>query len=151
MNQKKIAQKGAMELLQQVFRTIELVGIENTITLLNVAGKDLYKESSEEIDYILGKVCEKYDVPKKAIIFGTGRSTNRAHATYVFFFLLRENLNMSLEAIGDLCKVSVSHVSHKLTDIKALDPSNRIDAPKIADIGILDQDIKEFLKKKLNK
>lgn len=142
--------KTAMELLVEVLNVVEKIGIDNTVTLLKTAGEKIYENKSQEIDYILEIICIRYSTTKHSILMGTGNNENKSHATDVFFYMLKTYLGMTNKAIGDMCSLHDSSVSKGASRIRNLDFNNKVDHPKLVIIREIEQQVKDYIRSKMN-
>lgn len=90
------------KILDELFETVEVIGIERTIKTLQEAKMGSLLKQDVNIDFILNMVSEITSVPKQKILYGNDRSDDKKLAVAVSVYLIKNEFEYSF---SDLKKI----------------------------------------------
>jgi len=83
------------KILDELFETVEVIGIEMTIKTLQEAKMGSLLKQDINVDFILGSVSEATGVPKQKILYGNDRSDEKKIAVAVSVYLIKNEFSYS--------------------------------------------------------
>lgn len=83
------------QILDELFETVEVIGIERTIKTLQEAKMSSLLKQDVNIEFILNAVSELTAVPKQKILYGNDRSDDKKIAVAVCVFLIKNEFEYS--------------------------------------------------------
>lgn len=99
-------------LIDQLFRTVEEIGIPNTMSILKNAQFDKIEFDDSKVEKVVRRVAEHFNIPIYEIIFGNGRLNDRKYAIGFSAYYLRHCHDYSMEEVSQLLKKEVT-LCHK--------------------------------------
>lgn len=82
-------------ILDELFETVELIGIERTIKTLQDAKMSSLLKQDVNIDFIISAISEISGVPKQKILYGNDRSDDKKMAVALSVFIIKNEFNYS--------------------------------------------------------
>jgi len=112
MNQ---GQSISMVIFDELFTTIQKVGIDNTVKILQEAKQHSLILNDNNIDFILKTVSELTDVEVDRILKGIDRSDERKMAVSLCVYFIKEEYSYSLPDLKKIFNRDVSALSRHYT------------------------------------
>lgn len=112
--------KTNVSLLDELFNTVEVLGVEETSNLLIKSRTQKLTLQDERISFIFSTVSSIFKISIEQILNSTDKSTKRIHAFKFIVFYLRESFYMSFPEIGKVLNKSTSYVFKKHKELKEL-------------------------------
>ena len=107
-------------LLDELFNTVEVLGVEATSQILIKSRTQKLTLQDERIDFIFNTVSSIFKISIEEIFNSTDKSTKRIHAFKFIVFYLRETFYFSFPEIGKFLNKSTSYVFKKHKELKEL-------------------------------
>jgi chromosomal replication initiation ATPase DnaA len=108
----------SVQIINELFRTIELFGVDKTLSILKDSQKSKNDFSELDIDYILDAVSEISNVDKQRILFGNDRTDERKIALCLSIYFVRENFDYSYSDMGKIFNKDSSAINRYYTSVK---------------------------------
>jgi chromosomal replication initiation ATPase DnaA len=128
----------SVQIINELFKTIELFGVDKTLSILKDSQKSNNDFSELDIDYILDAVSEISNVDKQRILFGNDRTDERKIALCLSIYFVRENFDYSYSDMGKIFNKDSSAINRYYTSVK-----NVVKLPKTE----FEKKIEEYRKK----
>lgn len=109
-------QQAPSVLIDQLFKTVEAIGIENTRSMLKNAQFEKVEFYDSTVETVVRTVCEHFDIPIQEIIFGNGRLNDRKHAIGFSVLYLKDTYEYDMNSIAEFLKkdIGLCHKYRKL-------------------------------------
>lgn len=125
---KKRNKNQAFDLLGEILKSIDLIGIEGTLANVKRSINPFSDDTRSYIEFILGKTCIYFKVSQKSLIFGNGRG-ERVNARNACVWMLRNMLDLSYSDIQEIFydRIDDAIISRAIGRINALDKKVKVD------------------------
>ena len=117
--------KSGLQIIDELFKTVEIFGVDKTISILKESQKtkDILQEM--DVDYILEAVSQVSKVDKQRILFGNDRTDERKMALCLSIYFVRENFDYSYSDLSKIFNKDSSAISRYYVSVQ-----NIVKAPK---------------------
>jgi hypothetical protein len=138
-----MARNNSTELIEELLRTIDRVGLRKTIQGLKDTTNPL---NSMEVlqEYIILTICLEFKISKQFLLTGRKNAENRANAIGVACLMLRDHCKLTQTEIARTIRKDNSNVNKYLKKYENLDPNFKKDLDLINIISILNNKIITF-------
>lgn len=137
------------KILDELFETVEVIGIEQTIKTLQEAKMGSLLKQDVNIDFILNMVSELTAVPKQKILYGNDRSDDKKMAIAVSVFLIKNEFEYSFSELKKIFNKDQSALCRYYDIVQNMSKKPKTDFDKKLD-SILKQMNLLLTEKKLN-
>lgn len=100
------------DLINQLFRTVEVLGLEKTHTVLVEAMTEKVVFTDKKVEYVVTTICGHFNVPVAEVIYGNGRKNDRKYVIAFCSYYLFEIYKYDIEAVSANLKKDVT-LCHK--------------------------------------
>lgn len=130
-------------LIEELLKTIDRVGIKNTIQSLQETQNHL-DENQVLQQYIVIETCKEFNVAKKTLLQGRKNRVNRTNAIGVCALLLQRHCKITQSEIGALLRKDVSNINKYIKKFNNLDTKFKSDIDILVSIDRLENTINNF-------
>lgn len=95
-------------LIDQLFRTVETLGVERTDTILKEAQFQGIVFPNKDVEFVITTVASAFEIPVHEIYYGAGRKNDRKWAIGFCIHYLNTQYDYSLEQIAHFINKDVS-------------------------------------------
>jgi len=113
-----------IDLLSEVFRSVEIMGVQSTVKCLQDARFNSMTLNDKRIEYILKEVSVETGVKIERIINGTDKTDERKIAVALCVFFIKRELHHSYSDMKKILKKDEAALSRYFTMVKNVDLEN---------------------------
>jgi hypothetical protein len=132
-------------LIEELLKTIDRVGIKNTIQRLRDTESPLNKSAVLQ-EFILSKTCSYFEIGKNTLLTGRKNVENRTNAIGVACVMLSNHCNMTQTDIAKILRKDNSNVNKYIKKYENLDATFKKDLEILLLMTNLTKEINEFTK-----
>ena len=125
--------KNVTEILSELFKTIEILGINGTIETLKDAKNKKQLVDDIDIDFVLDAVSQTTGLNKDRILYGNDRSDERKIALCLSVYFIKNNFHYSYSEIKKIFKKDSSVLSRYNSYVKNLPKNPKTNFDKTID------------------
>ncbi len=152
MQTKTRTKNQAFELLTEILKSIDLIGIDGTLVNIKRNTNPFSDDTKTSIEFILGKTCIYFKVSQKNLVFGNGRG-ERVNARDACIWMLRMMMDLSYADIDEIFleRLGNSCISRSINRINNLDKKMKVDRMLHDRIKLIQHDFTTHTGKELKK
>ena len=113
------------DLLQEILRSIEVLGVIETSNALKIARNKSLSLEDKRIEFVLKMVSSNYNIPIEEIINSHSKSTKRMFALKFAIFYLYDSFQISLGTLKLIFKRDKSLLSRSNKQMKSFFVTNK--------------------------
>lgn len=136
-------------LIDELFRTVEAIGVDNTLKTLRQAQFQEVKFDDKRVEAVVTLVSKKTSVPAYEILFGVGRKNERKYAIGFCAFYLHSPsfFNIDMEIVTDFLKKDQNLLYKYSKLVQKLNPNHTNDKKFFDWKRELDSEVNKHAKK----
>ena len=145
-----MSKKDGKLLIEVLLRTIDKVGIKNTIEALDDVEIHI-TENQVLQDIIIKEVCKEFDIDKRTLLVGRKNNPDRTNAIGVCSVLMKKHCQISQSDIGRKLRKDVSSINRYIKKIENLDNKFKADQIIMLKINKAEYNVHHNLAKTIKK
>ena len=136
-------------LMDQLFKTVENIGVQKTITILRKAQYEKIKFDDVQAAKVVKHVAEHFKIPIYEIVFGNGRLNERKHAIGFAAYYLRYSYDYTMDEVAKSLKTELTLCHKYCRIIASLNENYKSDEKYISIRNKLDEFFPKIPKNKI--
>lgn len=140
-------QKPGAELLEVALKSVDALGMDETISVLkNAVNANGIGRNQAIVEFIIAVVCKEFKVPKNELIYG--KSHKRSAAIAIVSHLLLRHSNLDQKSVASVLSKKQAAISKHNTFIENLTDSVSYEKDLKVKVVMLNEKIKEYKNQK---
>lgn len=133
-----------LTLLTEVLKTVERVGVDNTVKALQYAQKNMSDNTKELQKFIVDTCASKFGFKSHLLRDKAYTFPNKSNAISILCFLLFKNCNIPQNNVAYIVGLDPTNVSKKIKYVSQLNEKNEQDVVLVQIISSIQQQINHF-------